>query len=210
MNRRYIDFVPTNKVDKSAEEATKASNTPKKEIDEIDIHKVFAARETKPRAGVTISNHPIKKPVNYSGRFVKAETPKRPIGEDKEVTAAKARKITASKMPVMGKKPVATAKPVAKPAVKATPVPKPVEKKETETLRVPKTTFVNTEKVTKRPLSKNVYQKKIVAPEENTSGPVTIIDKPEKDSRIGLVVTIIITIILGAAAGTVAFLLLPK
>ena len=206
MNRKYIDFVPTHKVDKSDEEATKAthSNTPKKEIDELEITEVFAARETKPRAGVTISKHPIKKPVNYNQKFVKTEIEKRPIGEDKEVAAAKARKITASRMPLMGKK---AAKPAAKPVVAT---PKVTPKKEPETLKVPKTTFVNTEKVTKRPLSKNVYQKKIVAPEEKPAKPVTIIDKPEKDSRIGLIVTIIITIILGAAAGTVAFLLLPK
>ena len=71
--------------------------------------------------------------------------------------------------------------------------------------------FVNTEKVRKRPLSKNVYPKKTVIPkEEKPVAPVTIIDKPEKDSKVGLIVTIIITIILGAAAGTIAFLLLPK
>ncbi len=72
------------------------------------------------------------------------------------------------------------------------------------------TPFVNTEKVEKRPLSRNVYTKKVVVPEEEPSGPVTIIQKPEKDSRVGLVVAIVITIILGATAGTVAFLLLPK
>lgn len=73
--------------------------------------------------------------------------------------------------------------------------------------------FVKTE-VKKRPLSKNVYQKKVVAmpPKEvkESTEPVTIISKPEKDSKVGLIVTILITIILGAAAGTVAFLLLPK
>lgn len=75
---------------------------------------------------------------------------------------------------------------------------------------LPKARFVNTEKVDKRPLSKNVYQKKVVAPKEEPQGPVTIIAKPEKDSKMGLIVTIVITIVLGAAAGTVAFLLLPK
>lgn len=72
--------------------------------------------------------------------------------------------------------------------------------------------FVNTEKVAKRPLSKNVYPKKVMVPEEveKPSKPVTIINKPEKDSKMGMVVAIIITIILGAAAGTVAFLLLPN
>ena len=74
--------------------------------------------------------------------------------------------------------------------------------------------FLKTE-VNKRPLSKNVYQKKAtteVSSKEvkESSEPVTIINKPEKDSKVGLIVTILITIILGAAAGTVAFLLLPK
>lgn len=82
--------------------------------------------------------------------------------------------------------------------------------KKRQAMNLPKPTFVNTEKINKRPLSKNVYQKKIETPEEKPSAPVTIINKPEKDSKVGLIVTIIITIILGAAAGTVAFLLLPK
>ena len=68
----------------------------------------------------------------------------------------------------------------------------------------------NTDKIAKRPLSKNVYYKTIEVPKETPSAPVTIIDKPEKDSKVGVVVTIIVTIVLGAAAGTVAFLLLPK
>ena len=80
------------------------------------------------------------------------------------------------------------------------------------TFSVPKVHFVNTEKIVKRPLSKNVYPKKVVVPKEveKPSAPVTIINKPEKDSKMGMVVAIIITIILGAAAGTVAFLLLPN
>ncbi len=77
----------------------------------------------------------------------------------------------------------------------------------------PRAKFVNTEKVAKRPLSKsakNVYTKKIVEPQMESTKPVRIISQPEKDSKMGLVAAIIITIILGAAAGTVAFLLLPK
>ena len=62
------------------------------------------------------------------------------------------------------------------------------------------------------------YQKKVAEPEvteeskdaKKSNAPVTIIDKPEKESRFGLIMTIVITIILGAAAGVVAFLLLPK
>ncbi len=100
------------------------------------------------------------------------------------------------------------------------PVEKPVENSNKsgvkkadlnkKTFEVPKATFINQEKIIKRPLSKNVYQKKIEEFKEDQKGPVTIISKPEKDSKTGLIVTIILTIILGAAAGTIAFLLLPK
>lgn len=79
----------------------------------------------------------------------------------------------------------------------------------TETFKPPKTPFINQDKVVKRPLSKNVYQKK-VATKEEVKGPVTIITKPEKSTKVSLIVIIILTIILGAVAGTVAFLLLPK
>lgn len=94
-------------------------------------------------------------------------------------------------------------------------VEKPVEKSnksraEKNTFKVPNPPFINQEKVTKRPLSKNVYQARIKEFKEEPKGPVTIISKPEKDSKTGLIVTIILTIILGATAGTVAFLLLPK
>ena len=83
--------------------------------------------------------------------------------------------------------------------------------------------FINVGKVEKRPLSKNVYARKTsttVTPKEkmkatsktkeDSKKPVMIIAKPEKDSKVGLIVAVILTIILGAAAGTVAFLLLPK
>ena len=103
---------------------------------------------------------------------------------------------------------VIEAKPAEKPAEKAPETPE--KKSEKEEFKTPKTRFVNTEKVEKRPLSKNVYKKTIVAPKEEPSGPVTIITKPDKGSHIGVIVTIVLTIILGAAAGTVAFLLLPK
>ena len=71
--------------------------------------------------------------------------------------------------------------------------------------------FINTHLVEKRPLSKTDYRNRtpINAAEETTTSPVTIIDKPEKDSRLGFIITIILTILLGAAVGTVAFLLIP-
>ena len=71
--------------------------------------------------------------------------------------------------------------------------------------------FINTHLIEKRPLSKTNYRdRSIVAVEESTTSPITIIDKPEKDSRLGFIVTILLTIILGAAVGVVAFLLIPK
>lgn len=159
-------------------------------------------------------------------KFVKTEVEKRPLSggnakksslED-EIREAKAEKLvgksrlTHRKMSVhegamtaLVAKQVATgAEPVEKPTEK--PAEKPASKE--ATVSVPK--FVNLEKVKKRPLSKNVYQKQIEIPEEEAKGPVTIIAKPERDSKVGMVVAIIITIILGATAGTVAFLLLPK
>ena len=76
----------------------------------------------------------------------------------------------------------------------------------------PATHFINTEKIEKRPLSKSSILKKkpVVIPEKEPSDPARIITKPEKDSKAGLIIAVILTIILGAAAGTVAFLLLPK
>lgn len=77
-----------------------------------------------------------------------------------------------------------------------------------DTFKKPK--FINTHLVEKRPLSKTDYRNRTPEPtvEESTT-PVTIIDKPEKDSRLGFIIAIIITILLGIAVGTVAFLLIP-
>lgn len=83
-----------------------------------------------------------------------------------------------------------------------------------------KANFINTNKIEKRPLSsRGVYTKKTVSDMEieksieqsrKSEKPVRIIAKPEKDSNVGMIIAVILTIILGAAAGTVAFLLLPK
>ena len=77
-------------------------------------------------------------------------------------------------------------------------------------MKIPKSPFINQTRVVKRPLSKNIYERTVKPTEEMPTGPVTIISKPEKDTKVGRVVAIILAIILGAAAGTVAFLLLPK
>lgn len=123
---------------------------------------------------------------------------KRPVvvsAQKTDIKEVKSRKITGGRI----------VKPVEKPVEKSN-----VSRAERNAFRVPNPPFINQEKVTKRPLSKNAYQAKIAEFKEEPKGPVTIISKPEKDSKTGLIVTIILTIILGATAGTVAFLLLPK
>lgn len=148
MNRQYIDFVPVKEkatvapkkpVAKPANKTTVVRSARRvTEVNELEINKMFGARDVKPKAGVTTVRNRRAVDNGVHPRFVRTE-------------------------------------------------------------------------VEKRPLSKNVTQKRVVIPkQEAPSKPVKIIHKPEKDSRVGLIVTIIITIILGAAAGTVAFLLLPK
>lgn len=153
---------------------------------------------------------------DLSPKFVKMDVPKRPLGdgtERKEKNAPTQNNAKNEVAAVKSKKLIgrfrnkSAAKNAAKAAVKAE---KEAAAKK-ETFVAPKPTFINQDKVAKRPLSKNVYQKNIVATDEKKNkGPVAIITKPEKESKAGLVVAIILTIILGAVAGTIAFLLLPK
>ena len=98
-------------------------------------------------------------------------------------------------------------------AAKANSEPKRKSARKKDDYKVPNSPFINQDKVEKRPLSKNMYQSnKTSTSKTKATGekPVTIIAKPEKESHVGMIVTIILTIILGAVAGTVAFLLLPK
>lgn len=139
------------------------------------------------------------KPVTTKTTVV-AEPP-RVVVKQTEIEIIKSQKIKAHTL----------AAPTPRPAM-STPTTKPVAfdhdaaKFQTPT----KSPFINTATVAKRPLSKNVYEKPEPTPVKESTKPVTIITKPEKDSRAGLVVTIILTIIFGAAVGTVAFLLLPR
>ncbi len=212
MNKRYMDFVPKNKKPVAKKVAVEKPIPIKEEVvvsetvieendilDDATLDEFFAV-DNNPRH----RNEPDFGVIEeYKPKFVKAEVKKRPLGAKPatvDATSVKAQKIAS--------------RPFVKPAApKASPEKKPeapVKPAKEEVLNVPKTRFVNTEKVEKRPLSKNVYKKKIVAPKEEPSGPVTIIAKPDKGSHIGVIVTIVLTIVLGAAAGTVAFLLLPK
>ena len=166
-------------------------------------------------AGFSLNNEPALGVIeDLNTKFVSNEVEKRPLGgnnpllrqnDTKDAKAIKSKKLIGRKA-----KKQAVNKPVEK------SVEKSVEKvgakagaSSDKTFKMPKTPFINQEKVVKRPLSRNVYPEKVSEPKEE-KGPVTIISKPEKDGVAGKVIAIIIIIILGATAGTVAFLLLPK
>ena len=174
MNKRYIDFVPTNKpVQKTSSANIKRQST---------VRQKPAPKST---PEVIYSRPQVKKPVvRHEASVSRNNSVQLGVVED---LGAKNKQNTVVEKPVENSQP-----------------------KSGRVFKVPKTPFINQEKVVKRPLSKNTYQKKIVVPKEEPKGPVTIITKPEKDAHVSMVVAVILTIILGAAAGTVAFLLLPK
>lgn len=147
-------------------------------------------------------------------KFVMTDVPKRPLSETRDaasgvelVGAAKAKRLVGRMNPLKATRQYAETRPNSTTVITA-------EQKVDATYQAPKSPFINQDKIVKRPLSsKNVYTKRVAS--ESTlatsqAKPVTIITKPEKESHVGMVVTIILTIIFGAVAGTVAFLLLPK
>lgn len=154
--------------------------------EEVAVEEIFEER-VRP-AGVSRG---LKEPAygvieDYQPKFVQAEVKKRPLGAAKSASAVR---------------PQAQKKTAPKPAGGLSGVK-----------------FLNTNKIEKRPLSatntiarKTAVPKEVVTEEKKKSkGPERIIAKPDKDSKAGLIIAVILTIILGAAAGTVAFLLLPK
>ncbi len=201
MNKRYMDFVPS--------KAKKAvASKPKKETGaktEVIVPKAVAPKVVVPKPKPVVKK-PVERKVEPRkedarlGVIEDLNTDYREtnvarshfVEENEGVRAAKAKKV--------GLKEVAPEKPSGL-STKA---------KTDGIYETPKTPFINQDKVVKRPLSKNVYQKKVEVPKEEPKGPVTIITKPEKQAHVSIIVTIILTIILGAAAGTIAFLLLPK
>lgn len=203
MNKKYMDFVPAKPQSKKVAAKKLVSEVERPALKQKPVAKEASVESV---MAVKASAFSIKKEPKYGvvedfrPKFVKTEVPKRPLSrghfsnQQSDLKVAKAQKVKAKRV----EKPVER---VAKAEVN-------VENK--ATMKVPKTPFINQGKVAKRPLSKNVYEKKIEPTKEESAGPVTIIAKPEKDTKASLIVTIILTIILGAAAGTVAFLLLPK
>lgn len=227
MNKRYIDFVPAKKAPGKVSAQPRAAMVARTTVTKTVVTGVAVqptpvkpvAPKAAPRKAPQMTTPAVhkmpteKKPVlgvveDLNSHFVETNVPKRPLSE-KPVTTVKATEAKQQKVKAKVLRPAA--KPTVKSATKPTPV-KTVEKPvENSTYKTPKSPFINQNKVVKRPLSGNIYKKQITeAVKEEPKGPVTIIAKPEKDRHIGIIVTIIITIILGAAAGTVAFLLLPK
>lgn len=208
MNKKYIDFVPSRVAKKPS-----VSATPKKsagyavrsgaikskkvyeelvlEEDELEVGAETFTLKKEPRYGVV---------EDFQSKFVKTEVQKRPLSKGNSVATrdslaeAKSVKVAAKKLTGPVEKPEQTG-----------------EKAEDKAkMKIPKSPFINQAKIAKRPLSKNVYERKVEPTKEEATGPVTIISKPEKDKKVSRVIAIILAVILGAAAGTVAFLLLPK
>lgn len=231
MNKRYIDFVPpksnasvassratSTRVASSRAQVAAATVVPRsqtiKTTRAVSTVKPVARTATKPVTQVSFNTHTSSQKVelgvieDLSPKFINTDTPKRPLNSGKSVAPAvkpedslkeaKSKKLSRSAKRALAKSAKESNKDTKKAAT------------ENSKYKPPKSPFINLDKVSKRPLSKNVYKKKTETPKEEPKGPVTIITKPEKDSHIGLIVTIILTIVLGAAAGTVAFLLLPK
>ena len=241
MNRRYIDFVPSKNekpvelpVEKKPKTPTKivyasmpAMKTPKKTVEKKVVErKPVVQRKPVIEDRPTVAKKPIPK-VGYSTKVANyrpepvlgvivdlspliRDTEKRPLGTSRPTSNVDLKSAETAKSQKVGKK-LFGKKAEKKTQTKDESVKKSAEAIDNKVYKTPKTPFINQTNVEKRPLSKNVYQKKtepVVV--EQPKGPVTIISKPEKQAHVSIIVTIIITIILGAAAGTVAFLLLPK
>ena len=205
MNKRYMDFVPVNSAHKVVREDVGVAKKSKSPESTTVPNKVASG----PQLGVIEDLQP---------RFVKTKVEKRPLSRPVPKTSLKAKRPLSRPAPMANPKEKVSKKTeeeqIFENALKQANlfVDNDSKKKEERPKKRTemKTPFVNTEKVTKRPLSKNVYQRKVVVPKEEPEKPIKIITTEKKDSKIGIIVAVIITIILGATAGTVAFLLLPK
>ena len=190
----------------SEEKLTAEPETAKEDfLDESStLNEKILAPNPAPEYGVIEDYEPLKKDQGSLAKsskapmFKAANVEKRPLSAPRHFVSKKAMQdITAAKAEKISKNPLDLSKKTAE---------KPNRKKETEDFKPP---FIN-RNVEKRPLSKTVYPPKTAKVSEESSGPVTIINKPEKDANASLVIVILLTIILGAAVGTVAFLLLPR
>jgi hypothetical protein len=217
MNKRYMDFVPAKKdipkggivVKKPVKKSAKPVRKVVKKVpaanplldEEIVVEEIFAEKEEP--AGVTKGSTKLNTKADLHPNFVKANVKKRPLGA-KNPVAAKPVKPAATVAKTTGAIKPAKKSAVASGVVTTAKRPAPLGQR---------AKFINTNKIEKRPLSSVGARKTpVIVPKliEKKKAPEKIISKPEKDSKAGLIIAIILTIILGAAAGTVAFLLLPK
>lgn len=229
MNQKYIDFVPSKKTPPQAGASTpvrpsslaQASSarsaakprpkTPPAKHSRSVSSQVSAEQLTPQSKSRTQSSFSIKKEPelgvieDFRPKFVSAEVEKRPLSRGhftsskSEIAELKSRNI---KNPVH-----------AVPAHSSTDAQSANTAGSTskQSLQIPKSPFIAKAKVSKRPLSKNAYSKPVQPTKEPATGPVAIITKPEeKESKGGIAIAIILTIILGAIAGTIAFLIMPK
>ena len=234
MSGKYMDFVPV-RFKPAPEEVSDVKRPTKEEadfdisqVDDVEVTEILRVRtEEKVITSATAQD--------FSSRFLKTKVEKRPLGrmapemhadmpaEAATMTVADALEMAKNEEPeeveeveenieetVPEEAPEVEIEVADEAEMSAKRHEKAEEKPKVEYTRFPKARFVNTDKVVQRPLSPSVHRPEPVATSEKSSGPVTIIEKPEKDSKAAIVVAIILTIILGAAAGTVAFLLLPK
>lgn len=187
MNKRYIDFVPV-KPNKEPVKPTPIKPTPVKATVKATPketpHFVVEKTEIEIIKARKIADHSLKTPAAPVKHPIASAT--QPATPQKSVSTVSLTSQSIEHEPF-------NIEP-AKPAARAT-----------------QPQFINTTAIKKRPLSKNVYKKPLAEPiKEEPAATITIIDKPKKESKVGLIITIILTIIFGAAVGTVAFLLLPK
>lgn len=172
-------------------------------IEELDTKFVKTDVEKRPLSRGRPAKKPAKKPVEKSVE----KAARAPVGYGASAMANQA-VIEAANRQIMAGQP-AQRTVVRSTKVVRTKAEVQASAEAARAMTIPSSPFINQGKVEKRPLSRNVYQKKIV-PTKEDSRPVTIVTGPEKGKHLSIIVTIIITVILGAAAGTVAFLLLPK
>lgn len=159
----------------------------------------------------------------------KKKVAKPKVAVPKSSAEAKKSTATARKSVSIARKPVSASRnPVSTPRKPVGAVKRPVDMvKKTVGPAGPRITkYLKNDKIEKRPLSTTYIKRtmpapKVVVAEDEPSeifekkktknnSPERIIAKPDKDSKAGMIIAVILTIILGAAAGTVAFLILPK
>lgn len=230
MNKRYIDFVPVDKgstkrvamntkakisampdtslaVRKGAPKRVRPKQITRKVSDEMPVEEIFEERARPAGVSTGLSEPKFGVIEDYHPKFVRAEVPKRPLGIAGEKTASKVGKSPTSALNHHEEKPKTPA-----PFVRANFInTNKVEKRPLSSSGVNKrtTSFKGSELTSKAEEPKETKAKKDTKKSKKAKEPVRIIDN-DKDSKAGMIVAVILTIILGAAAGTVAFLLLPK